>query len=98
MHRFSLNLLDIDIDLDALAKNSMIPYIGINDDNFFFVFDQGIWSRNHIRQRTTFCVPFKPESKPNYFFIRKSSVDFSSTFSKLSDRPKRQSIFTISIL
>ena len=35
MHRFSLNLLDIDIDLDALAKNSMIPYIGINDDNFF---------------------------------------------------------------
>jgi len=35
MHRFSLNLLDIDIDLDALAKNSIIPYIGINDDNFF---------------------------------------------------------------
>ena len=36
MHRFSLNLLDIDIDLDALAKNSMIPYIGINDDNFIY--------------------------------------------------------------
>ena len=37
MHRFSLNLLDIDIDLDALAKNSMIPYIGINDDNIIRV-------------------------------------------------------------
>jgi len=37
MHRFSLNLLDIDIDLDALAKNSMIPYIGINDENIIRV-------------------------------------------------------------
>ena len=32
MHRFSINLLDIDMDLDALAKNSMIPYIGRNED------------------------------------------------------------------
>ena len=43
MHRFSLNLLDIDIDLDALAKNSMIPYIGINDDNLYlYDFRHGI--------------------------------------------------------
>ena len=64
MHRFSLNLLDIDIDLDDLAKNSMIPYIGINDDNFFRV-RSGNLVRNHVWLRTTFPVPFNPDSKPS---------------------------------
>ena len=61
MHRFSLNLLDIDIDLDALAKNSIIPYIGINDDTFIS------WSsiKGPCVVEDHLSSPIKPDSKPN---------------------------------
>ena len=104
MHSFSLNLLDIDIDLDALAKNSMIPYIDINEDitiyfhsiipydSYGMVYVNLCFMLRKVTMTLVKVIYF--ENVLNYFFIKKSSVDFSSAFSKLSVIPKIHSILS----